>query len=206
MGPSDRILRHRPVAPVVFASLREPSPQPEPEVADETAALELEAARAEAREAGYADGFDVGRQAGEYALRVQAERLRGLLDRSAHDVQGAVDQLEPLVVELALVVAGRIVEEELASCPGHVVGVLRAALAAAGTVRVVRVRVHPEDRPLIDAAWLDESPATVEVVADPGIQRGGCVVDTAAGFVDAQPHARLEELRRQIRASLGAGL
>lgn len=164
---------------------------------------DLDALRAEAREAGYADGYEVGRQAGEYALHLQAERLRRLLDVAAHDVQNAVHQLEPLVVELALVVAGRIVEHELNACPENLRDVLRAALAAAGNVEIVRARVHPEDHALVDAGWLSDLRFAVEIAADPNVARGGCIVDTAAGFVEAQPEARLAELRRQILAGLG---
>lgn len=202
MVAADPILRRRPVQPAVFAPLRDVAAPDDPIVPVEPPP-DFDALRAEAQEAGYADGFEFGRQAGEYALHVQAERLRGLLDVAAHDVQNAVRQLEPLVVELALIVAGRIVENEIAACPLYLRDVLRSALAAAGNVKVVRVRVHPEDHELVDAGLVSDLSFGVEIVADPGVARGGCIVDTAAGFVEAQPEERLAELRRQILAGLG---
>lgn len=204
MGTSDVILRQYHGQRAVFAAFRGTTLEAEAQISPE-AVPDLEARREEAEAAGYAAGYEVGRQAGERALRDQAVRLAELLDGATHEVQAAVRNLEPLVVELALTVAGRVVEQQIADCPEGIREVVRSALSAAGSVRVIRVRVHPNDQPFLEAVWptLGSGEQSFTLIADESVQPGGCIVDTAAGFVDAQPEVRIEEIRRQIRASLG---
>ena len=191
------------VTKAVFTTFAKPEPveavvappPPDPDVV-------LEQARARGEQAGYADGYARGREDGERALRDQADRLASLLDAATHDVREALFELEPQIIELAMAVAGRVVERELAADPELVVGVVRSALDAAAALPVVRVRVNPVDEPTLGAVWASLGPrnggAPVELVADPSLQPGGCVIDTASGFVDAQPRTRLDELRMQV--------
>ncbi len=195
----------RPAVFLAFGPVEPPPPSEEPAPPDPAALLEQ--ARKEAAEAGYAAGYARGRAEAEDALRAQIERLRQLVDGAVHDVRATVLALEPEVVELALAVAGRVVEREITDHPEVVVDVVRAALAAAATLPVVRVRVHPTDHDLVAALWPSLAPATdqppVQLVADEDVQAGGCVIDTLSGLVDAQPRTRLDELRMQVLPILG---
>lgn len=194
----------------VFTTFEKPAPvEPIVEAPPPDPAVVLERARARGEAAGYADGYARGREDGERALRDQVERLARLLDAATHDVREALFELEPQVIELAMVVAGRVVEREIAADPELVVGVVRAALDATASLPVIRVRVNPSDEPTLAAVWASLGPASggapVELVADPSLQPGGCVVDTASGFVDAQPRTRLDELRMQVLPITEAG-
>jgi flagellar biosynthesis/type III secretory pathway protein FliH len=193
-----------PVQSAVFAAFSSPPPSPDPSSEQPTPdpAVMLEEARRQAEEVGYAAGYARGREEGQRALREQAERLRRLLDAATHDLQETLREMEPGVIELAMTAASKVIEHEVATHPDVVVGVVRAALAAMGELPAVRVRVHPSDHPIVAAVWssLDLAGAEPprELVADPRIQVGGCVIDTVSGFVDAQPATRLDELRMQV--------
>lgn len=196
------IMSRRTVETAVFAAFASPEPAAESEVASLDPAALLEQARTQATATGYADGYARGREAAESALRDQTRRLTSLLDGAEHDLRDALFALEPQVIELAMTVAGRVVEREIAAHPELVVEVVRAALTAAAKLPVVCVRVHPDDQPTLAAVWESLAPTRatnpVEIVVDPRIQPGGCVIDTASGFVDAQPRTRLDELRMQV--------
>jgi flagellar biosynthesis/type III secretory pathway protein FliH len=71
--------------------------------------------------------------------------------------------------------------------------VVREGLERVRRASRVRVRVHPSD-----AAQLIELEA--EVVEDPSITRGGCVVESELGEVDARLEVRLDALARAIGA------
>ncbi|MBX6771323.1 MAG: hypothetical protein IRY83_06330 [Chloroflexi bacterium] len=211
MAGSDLIRRgQRPAVPVVFAPFQAESPTaPAAEAPPPAPAVLIEQARARAEADGYAAGYARGRQAAEAELRAQIERLRQLAANAVHDVRSALLQLEPQVIELALTVAGRVIERELADHPEIVADVVRAALTAAGTLPVVRVRINPADRPFVEPIWDTICPPAgdppIELVSDPEVQAGGCVIDTASGFVDAQPRTRLDELRMQVLPILEGG-
>lgn len=209
---SSPIYRHTgTVRPAVFTAFPSPGvkapsePTPDDLVPDPTALLAEAQARAEA--AGYADGFTQGRAAGEAIFNEQVGRLRKLVDGAVHDLQAALRQLEPQLVELTLAIAERVIERELTTQRDLVVDVVRASLSAAGSLPIVRVRVHPDDHAFVSVAWPSLSSFTaesqIELVPDPQIQPGGCIVDTTSGLIDAQPTTRLAEIREQLLAIIG---
>lgn len=200
------LIRHdqRGVSRAVFETLRveQPPVAPIKEAPPPDPSVVIEDARARAEARGYADGYARGRAAAEAELREAIERLRQLAANAAHDVQAALLQLEPQVIELALTVAGRVIERELSAHPEIVADVVHSALVAAGTLPVTRVRINPADRPFLEPIWETMCPSVgdtpLELVSDPEVQAGGCILDTASGFVDAQPRTRLDELRMQV--------
>lgn len=185
----------------VVVEVESPPPNPE-EAARERARL-----RAEAEREGYAAGLAQGRENGERLLREQAERLAGLLVSARVDLGQVVGQLEGAIIELALTVAGQVTHRTLTDHPEIVGDVVRSALTAAAGFPVLRVRVNPTDYAFLNDLWpaIDVAPSagSVELREDASVEAGGCIVDTAAGFIDAQPSTRLEELRRQILSATG---
>ena len=186
---------------VPFATV-DAAPDPATEIEPVDPSVILEQERAEAEAAGYAAGYARGQSDGELAWREQTERLAALVDAAVHDVQATLVELETQIVHLALAVAGRVVEQELADHPELVVDVVRATLRTVANLPIVRVRVHPDDYQFLETAWSTITRAAgdppVELLADATIQRGGCVVDTASGFADSQPRTRLDEIRMHV--------
>jgi flagellar biosynthesis/type III secretory pathway protein FliH len=88
---------------------------------------------------------------------------------------------------------------------------LEAARAGAGTVLL---RVHPDDLAAVEAARPAlaarlAAAAVLKIVADPTVDRAGCVVDTAAGRLDARLATQLAALERAVfgaAASAGEGM
>jgi flagellar biosynthesis/type III secretory pathway protein FliH len=96
---------------------------------------------------------------------------------------------------LALAAAARIVGEIVALEPDRIAAVVRDALSRARRARGVDVRVHPDDVAMLEAAEL--GPA-VRLVSDPGIARGGCVVKSELGVIDARVEVQLEAMARLL--------
>jgi flagellar biosynthesis/type III secretory pathway protein FliH len=109
--------------------------------------------------------------------------------------QGVLRDAEASVVDLALAVAKRVIGQELSTHPDRVRALVREALDRVRRATHVRVRVHPED-----AAEL--AVEGIEVVADASIERGGCIVQSDLGDVDARLDVRLDALRRALRHSV----
>lgn len=162
-----------------------------------------------AREQGFRAGYEAGRQEGrQEAAREVAARLAELVRQAEAMVEEArqrrdraLAMAEEDVVKLALAVAERVVRREVASGPEVTAEVLRSVLrempAAAGG-RVV-VRLHPDEHRLLAEAWGGAVPGQggglqVEWRADPAVERGGCVVETEMGTIDAGLETRLAEV------------
>jgi len=108
---------------------------------------------------------------------------------------------EGAVVALACEVARTVLGREAAATTEVLRDVTARALARVRRARTVALRVHPDD---VEAArrevggWFPEGmrPEEVVVVGDDAVGRGGAVVETERGRVDARLERQLEEIAR----------
>jgi len=109
----------------------------------------------------------------------------------------ALDEVEAAVVELALGVARAVLDRELAVSVDPGAEALARALALAPGAAPAVARLHPDD--LAALQQTDASGREVTLVADPAVERGGCVVDSGGRRVDAQLGSALERVAAVLR-------
>jgi len=119
--------------------------------------------------------------------------LRRIGERVAADVASNA-------LEIAVLLARRILEDELKSNPEALRGLVRSAVRRLGDVHKVTVHLSPTDVEAVNGV-AGEAPlgglgiAKIEVVADTNLTHGDCVVESDAAKVDGRLGTRLEELR-----------
>jgi flagellar assembly protein FliH len=153
-----------------------------------------EAARAE----GYAEGLAAAREEGERTCA----HMKQLVESFSTTLDNLDFRLADMVLELALDVARQVVAGELAARPERILDVVNLALKQmAETSREARLLLNPEDaalvRPHLDQV-LDKN--RLRIVEDVRIVRGGCLIETAQGDLDATLPARW----RQVVQVLGS--
>jgi flagellar biosynthesis/type III secretory pathway protein FliH len=150
--------------------------------------------RSEAVEQGRQEGIRVA-AAGREDLEIERERLETERER-------LLDRAEEEIVHLALAVAGKVlalaVQDERA-----VVESARRALARVRGRKELVARVHPADVPALRAEGPGLLPGAtraerLEIRQDPGVGRGGVILETEAGTVDARIEAQLEALGQAL--------
>jgi flagellar assembly protein FliH len=164
----------------------------------EDAEVELARLREAARAEGYAEGLAVGRVEGEQACG----RMKQLVESFGNTLDNFDFHLADMVLELALDVARQVVAGELAARPERILDVVNLALKQmAETSREARLLLNPDDaalvRPHLDQV-LDKN--RLRIVEDVRIVRGGCLIETAQGDLDATLPARW----RQVVLVLGS--
>ena len=105
---------------------------------------------------------------------------------------------------LAVRIAERILGRELGQNPDAVVDIVSEALSQAGAPREVVVRCHPDDLKALERGRprLIERCRSHQAVlfrADAIFARGGCIVETELGTVDARLPTQLEAIERALR-------
>jgi flagellar biosynthesis/type III secretory pathway protein FliH len=104
-------------------------------------------------------------------------------------------------VELATILAERLVGEGLKMDPERIAGLAANALAEARGARNVRIDANPDD-----VVSLREALASVgheaKVNADPALARGSLVVHTDLGTIDAQLRPQLDRLAKALREAM----
>ncbi len=178
-------------------------------------------------EAAYAQAEEIRRRAREEATREARARVEALLDEVAARQVAAFEQArEGLLKQVRAASEERMarLERELAGMIGQmaakvvarkieaddtvVLDVVRNALShAAGATRIT-VRVAAADDATVrraQAELLSEVGGVEDltIVADDGISRGGCVVETERGRFDARIEAQLAALDEEIGRVLG---
>ena len=205
--------------PDVGASpLREPEPEPEslihPPTAGELAAIE-EAARAAGATAGFEAGYQEGleqalQQAGaerdarlaretelrtlhDATLKETITALEGIAADLADPLARSADDLEPELLMLVETLAKRVIMDELRQRPDLIARVLRQALVQLPSRNhALRVHVHPDDQAILET-YANSIGESLTWLADPAIERGGCLVESGASRIDARLETRLRQ-------------
>jgi flagellar assembly protein FliH len=148
----------------------------------------------EARAAGYAEGHAAGLADARDHLEPAAAALAEAVRAVAEQGDDFLAEAERAAVSLAMQLAEKIVGAAIAADPEAVLGVIAGALRRATVRDHLVLEVNPADFELVhDLA--DELAARVggvrrlDVVAERRVTRGGCVVRTEDGEIDA----RIEE-------------
>jgi len=147
-----------------------------------------EGARREGREIGKAEMTGM-----LSAAAAQAERLR----------QRAGDQM----IQLATQMAARILEEELACRPERIQLLARKALKEAKWAQWVRIKANPEDIEMLEKGKKEfltflSNVNELSISADPKVPRGGCIIETEAGEVDATLETQVSAMYGSLKKEL----
>lgn len=200
VAAEDTLTESHTVATTIIAEATEQAEQLLAAARGDIAALRVQA---------YEEGF---RQGHAEAAAAVEERVRGhleLLSIAAADVKTmralVLRNTERDAIELVLDIVRKILGERAAADPLYAVELAEQALARAGNQNVVRIRVHPERREIVAAAFAERHDAAgnaIEVADDQRLDLGGCVIDLRAGLVDASISTQFEETSRALRALL----
>jgi flagellar assembly protein FliH len=155
-------------------------------------------------------GFEAGRIEGERALGEQLvqqraelhELIQGTLNSLRQAVPKVVHDAENMVVSLALEVAQKLVSEMPISVP-MVEAVIRDALAQVEGTAQFTVRLHPADLELLQKAGSPlivggDASGDIRFLGSPDVTRGGCLVQTRFGTVDARRETKFDLLKRNL--------
>ena len=187
------------------------------QVVADAAARAAEEGRAEGFTQGYAEG--TARAAAESALELAAVRERqdaehqermarlaravAAVDAAVRDLEArtapSAAELERLALGFAVDIATALIGHELTLSESPALDAVRRALALAPVDTDLLVRLHPADVAAAAEGVRAAAPGrTIEIVADPAVEPGGCVVDAGACHVDAQLGPALERVRAAL--------
>jgi flagellar biosynthesis/type III secretory pathway protein FliH len=185
-----------------------PPPSEDPRLAAEAvieaARSEADALRAQAVQDGLAEGLQRGREESAAELGPAMEALRSALEEAVRARDEIVDSAEARAAELAIAIAEKVVAGALTVAPERVIDVVRGALRGMLDGDRIVVCVHPDDVELVRAAGNELADAHIEIFAERRVARGGALVRTSVGEVDAQIDTKLEAVQALVAAELSA--
>jgi len=153
------------------------------------------------------EGFDKGREEGfkegKNEVDRLVDRLHIILDRAMDKRAEILEQTEAQVVELVLLIARKVVKTISENQKNVVLSNITQALRKLKTRSDVIVRVNLADLQLTtehakDFIDMAENAKKLSIVEDSAVDRGGCIIETDFGEIDARIQSQLHELEEKI--------
>lgn len=152
-------------------------------------------------------GFDVGRQEGYEKGEAEASRLVDRMHKILEAVMQRRDEIlqdtESQIVELVILMARKVIKILSENQKNVIMANTLAALKKVKARGKVTLRVNMEDVKLTTEHVSEfiqhvESVEGITVLEDSSVERGGCIVETDFGAIDARISSQLNELENKI--------
>ncbi|WP_026911654.1 FliH/SctL family protein [Patulibacter minatonensis] len=168
------------------------------------AVADAERIREEARRDGFAEGLAAGMEQARAELEPAARALAQALQEAMTQGDQLASALEREAVELAMVVAEKVVAGAVAERPERVLDVVTGALRGLVERRRLTILVHPEDAELVreGIGRVTAELGGVEhcdVQAERRVARGGALLRTPDGELDVRLDAKLRRAAEVLR-------
>jgi len=172
------------------------------------ASIEAEKIKADAFKEGHEQGYKSAIEAANLEaqnIRSQAQKVLAQAEKARAD---QISRLSDEILDLSIEIAEKLVNRHLALHPNAVLDIAREAIQLVSNRQFVVLWVHPDDLDICNSnqdnlmAALPPK-AKLQIVTDETIKRGGCIVETDFGKVDATVAARWDNLLAVLKGETG---
>ena len=158
-----------------------------------------ERASKEGYEKGHEEGYEVGKQEADRLI----SRVHSILEAVMQRREEILKETEQQIVELVILMARKVVKVLSDSQKSIVMNNVLLALKKVKGRGDVTIRVNLEDVKLTAEHTKDfiervEHIQNISVVEDSSVEKGGCIVETDFGAIDARISSQLKELEDKI--------
>jgi flagellar assembly protein FliH len=195
--------------PVALDELEQLAPPPSQDPVRAAAAIveaaerESAALRQRAVADGYAEGVRRGQEETAATLTPSIEVLAAALSEALAARDAIVESAELRAAQLAVAIAEKILVGALEVQPERVADVVRGALRGLLDADRIVVCVNPEDVELVKTAG-ELTDVKIEIHGEQRVPRGGALVRTSVGEIDARVATKLDAVRALVAAELHA--
>lgn len=202
-----------PIQPVVFPALAPgsflPAPRPgEDRENPDTAELRENLQQLQLRaDADCRDAHEAGRRQGEQEAHAELAPVLERLNASMAEIVAMRSDLrrraERDVVQLALLIAKRVLHRQLSVDEGALIAIARVAFERLTRAESYTVTVHPRFATAVASALPASQSARVHIAPDPECAPGTLIIHSTEGVIDASIDVQLEEIERGLTDRLG---
>lgn len=159
----------------------------------------------EAYEKGFAQGEKAGMELANKKAEALLQRYQASLAEFARLRGDILLRIEKDVVRLAVAIAKKIVHREVHADPEIILTMTRIALTRIGEKSMVTIHLNPADFKFVldnkSRLGTASELAGITLVEDGAVSRGGCLIDTEMGSIDARVDEQLREIEHGLLGS-----
>jgi flagellar assembly protein FliH len=162
-------------------------------------------AEKEAYEKGFAQGEKDGVELGCRRFEAHLQAFQKILEEVQRYQREFHRKHEQEMVKFLLTVVGKILHQEIPHAEEVITATLREAFQYVEERKKIRVHLHPKDYEFLTAhpdrlpfSLNGENPEGIRLVANSSLLRGGCLLETAFGDIDATIESQLDRVTTGI--------
>ena len=158
-----------------------------------------ESAKQEAHNEGFKLGKEDGYKAAFEEFIKYMDEAKNLITQLVRERERVLGTVEPELAKLSVSIAEKIIGEELATSQDAVVKIVKSAMQKVKSSEEVTIKVSPDDLDYVREnrdvfTRLVEGLKNLEIVSDPRVDKGGCMIETNLGSADARVRTQLETI------------
>ncbi len=151
----------------------------------------------EIRQAGFEEGFRQGFEEGRKEGLSRVSTIFHLVESMARARETLATELAGELAKIALMAAEKVIEQQIEEKPEVIVELVKRLAKEIAERDCLRIVLNPADLEIIQTADI-EFPKGCDLVADPSIEAGGCLVELEGETIDARLKTRIRQLWRAV--------
>ncbi|OHD11079.1 MAG: hypothetical protein A2086_03550 [Spirochaetes bacterium GWD1_27_9] len=157
----------------------------------------------DARKRGYHDGWEEGYKNGADEVKRLAERVQIILNSTIEKRNEIFVETEQQIINLVLLVSKKVIKVISENQKNVVINNVVQALRKLKSRGDVAIRVNLSDLELTsqhkkDFVEMVEGVKSIKILEDSTVDRGGCIIETDFGSIDARISSQLHEIEERI--------
>ncbi len=157
----------------------------------------------EAYERGYAEGHGKGYDEGKAEVQRLVESLHSIITRAIEKRNEIIQEAETQIINLVLLIVKKVIKVISENQKNVVINNVVQALRKLKSRGDVVIRVNLSDLELTsehvkDFMKMVENVKSITVLEDSSVDRGGCIIETDFGQIDARISSQLHEIEERI--------
>lgn len=160
-----------------------------------------EKAKEEAHQQGFDAGKEKGIKSGEEGIKKVLSEIQNVLIEAKHKRQEIVQTNQEMIVELAFMIAKKIIKAESITNKEAILKNLTAALKKIKDKEKIKVKINPVHLAELNKEELLANASGREGITfeeDTNIEPGGCIIETNFGLIDATISSQLEVIQEAL--------
>ena len=175
--------------------------------ADRLKTKAAEEGTAEGHATGLRQGLDAAKQQMAAQLQQTCDQCNAMVATAEQEARQILQEAEPKIIEMVMAISRKVITDEVETRPTVVLELVRGALARVRDQNQIIIHVSPDDyefimqsRRTLQAVVGAEQ--TLTVTADAVLGKGGCLIETSFGTVEAGIDTQLDSIHRVLQGML----
>lgn len=130
--------------------------------------------------------------------------IESVTENFQNEYKNELKKIQSMVIDISTMVAKHLIGTEVLYNSDIVIDQVRKTIASLEDDKIFKLHLHPSDVDILTKVHSTLLPdeydsKSIIITADTSVDRGGCLLETSAGFIDARISSQLEALGRNLK-------